>query len=340
MKERVYWIDNMKAIGIILVLIGHNESSITQYIYSFHMPLFFFISGLLFVYDKEIKITSYIKKKFKSLIIPYLKISSVLFLIWFALKGRSEGLTVIFKNLFGIVYAQGGHEYMNWGVPMWFIPCLFIVTVSLFCIMRFKNNWIKEILFCSSIIGFGIGLLRKNMMLEGASMTRLPWGIDVAMVGIVFFFVGYKLKDVAEQITSKKINIILSSILFFSVMILAKINGRIDMYTLNYKNYFLFFITAFVGILAVIYISKLILRNKVFLNIGKNTIYLLAFHINILSLMKKVIRIFMEDATVVEGFMRNDIMAIVITPIIQISSVMIAIYILSRIKGNLRVKTT
>ena len=62
MQERMIWLDNLKAYGIILVIIGHsivitaaNDSTgmLMKLIYSFHMPLFFFISGYLFRPNQE-----------------------------------------------------------------------------------------------------------------------------------------------------------------------------------------------------------------------------------------------------------------------------------------------
>lgn len=49
LNTRVEWVDVAKGIGIILVVLGHNQSPdyIIKFIYSFHMPLFFFLSGYL-----------------------------------------------------------------------------------------------------------------------------------------------------------------------------------------------------------------------------------------------------------------------------------------------------
>ena len=50
-QERKKYIDILKGIGIFYVILGHvtHTSFLFRYIYSFHMPLFFFISGMLFV---------------------------------------------------------------------------------------------------------------------------------------------------------------------------------------------------------------------------------------------------------------------------------------------------
>ena len=48
LKERVKWIDYAKAFAIFFVVIGHVDTGnyFTDWIYSFHMPLFFFLSGI------------------------------------------------------------------------------------------------------------------------------------------------------------------------------------------------------------------------------------------------------------------------------------------------------
>lgn len=47
-KDRISWIESLKGIGIILVVLGHTFWGGTKVIYAFHMPLFFFVSGMLF----------------------------------------------------------------------------------------------------------------------------------------------------------------------------------------------------------------------------------------------------------------------------------------------------
>ena len=61
-------LDILKGIGIVLVILGHQYLPIGHFIYSFHMPLFFLISGYLY-YKKEIKES--LVKDFRRLIIPY-----------------------------------------------------------------------------------------------------------------------------------------------------------------------------------------------------------------------------------------------------------------------------
>ena len=67
--KRIKWIDMLKGIGVIAVVVGHfyNNETLLRIISSFHMPLFFFISGYLFVPQKA---DEWIRKKYLSIIKP------------------------------------------------------------------------------------------------------------------------------------------------------------------------------------------------------------------------------------------------------------------------------
>ena len=81
MNNRIDYIDSAKGIGILFVLIGHACSlkyGLGQYFYSFHMPLFFIISGMLLCFKdnwKDMDGISIFKKKIKSLFYPYIVFS-------------------------------------------------------------------------------------------------------------------------------------------------------------------------------------------------------------------------------------------------------------------------
>lgn len=68
---RLRYLDIAKGIGIICVIIGHtveHGSFLFNVIFSFHMPLFFIVSGILFRKNEK---SQFVKKKFRSLIVPY-----------------------------------------------------------------------------------------------------------------------------------------------------------------------------------------------------------------------------------------------------------------------------
>lgn len=85
-SKRIDYLDMAKGIGILLVIIGHISyvsEPVRQYISTFHMPLFFVISGMLLYYKQEEKnsLPDLAVRKFKGLMVPYFICSACVLLI-------------------------------------------------------------------------------------------------------------------------------------------------------------------------------------------------------------------------------------------------------------------
>lgn len=85
MNKRLVIVDVMKAICIISVIFGHiaqNDGldSIMQFFYTFHMPLFFMISGY-FINIENKTISNYIISKARRLLKPYILACIILIVI-------------------------------------------------------------------------------------------------------------------------------------------------------------------------------------------------------------------------------------------------------------------
>ena len=107
---RIDWIDLTKGIAIFLMVCGHTSIplSISNWIWSFHMPLFFIISGILFNATKYPNFNLFIKKRGKTLIIPYIIFSLITL------------LTIHDQTLKEWLYKGWINE-----CALWFIPVLF-----------------------------------------------------------------------------------------------------------------------------------------------------------------------------------------------------------------------
>ena len=110
LKERDRSIDIAKGIGIFLMVMGHTISNkiALQWIYSFHMPLFFFLSGVFHSQGKNYK--EFLEKKVKTLLVPYFFFSIILFLFFLIVSkniGFSAGENLSVKeNFIGIFLAN------------------------------------------------------------------------------------------------------------------------------------------------------------------------------------------------------------------------------------------
>ena len=119
-------------IGVLLTILGHSHSNDwtsfpsqpIKFIYSFHMPLFFCISGYLFTKSRSLERYGYLKwisNKSKRLLIPYFVISSVSFIPKTLLENGSFN-DISFNALFKSFFAP---RFNVW-VHFWFLPVIFI----------------------------------------------------------------------------------------------------------------------------------------------------------------------------------------------------------------------
>ena len=73
MMNRLYWIDSLKFFGIYLVVLGHCTfltEKLDMFIYLFHMPLFYLISGFLSHKDKR-DFSEILRSSVKRFLVPY-----------------------------------------------------------------------------------------------------------------------------------------------------------------------------------------------------------------------------------------------------------------------------
>ena len=298
--SRIEWLDIAKGIGIILVIIGHIFADATmlplrKFIYSFHMPLFFFLSGFLFS-TKDIKIKDFLFKRVKTILIPYFIFALISFLLYVSaylfIKKISPGSVVgqdqdILKLFYGIFYSKAAPGYMSYNVPIWFLTCIFLVQVIYFILNRIiKNEFIiLGITFILSILSFSFF---RNIF--------LPWSIDAAFIGIFFFSVGFILKKykIFEKIPDNKLLLLFISLfLLFITVLISQFNNEVVLMAENkYGNYLLFLLGSFIGTFFIILISLVIRKSIALSFMGKNSMTILGFHMLFIYNFKSVIKVF------------------------------------------------
>lgn len=249
-KLRLSYIDSLKGIAILFVLLGHNSPNIvvTYMIYFFHMPLFFFISGYLSKGTNGIK-TIY-AKKVKTLIYPYFIYGGIIIIYnsLFDFVRHSFTFNKLIKRISALLYGnfiwENNSDYIG---TLWFLVCLFCtVMIGEFIIkINHRNRWGQPVLCGISILlGTGCVVLKKNLNL------RLPWCLDVAFFAVIFYLGGYLMRRM-----NYKIRVYGSMILMIAGTVLGWLNCiymkkweysllRTDMLNMNYGNIALFLLSA------------------------------------------------------------------------------------------------
>lgn len=265
MKERYNELDLMKGIGIILVYLGHSfnlkglvGNSIYSYlwniIYSFHMPLFFLISGFLMNNGKEIQLKKYYIHKIKRILIPYFFINLIDFFP-----------RTLFPNLVNSKFDIMRVFFYGTKIT-WFIYTLFMI----FMIFPFLE---KYILKKDRYYLFGIILILVNYFKVFSKMEI--FSINVVVGYLLYFYIGYIIRPIYKNKVVNGVwnkNIIF---LMFGVIFL------VFSYKSFYLNYFNSIIFALMGILLTLNISLRIKKgNSIydilkFIGINSLTFYLI-----------------------------------------------------------------
>jgi len=188
--QRLPYIDALKGVAIMLVTIGHSfigsnpfppnaPYNLMIFIYSVHMPLFLFISGYVFNFDKySNRFSLFGKSRFASLIFPYtyLYISSIpiMFLLSGYLPGKYsvQAYTSDFLSLLP--------QYYAW---LWFLPILFLTEIFYFILLSITRN--HNILLLILVVGVGAISVYNRLPNDP------PWfAMRLAGIALLFYYTG------------------------------------------------------------------------------------------------------------------------------------------------------
>lgn len=278
-KRRIHWIDISRGIAIILVMYGHLfASDNSRYlIYSFHMPLFFFISGLVFKPSNKPFLTT-AGKYFKQLLIPYYIFAIFTFL--FALVSQTTKLSLdnVGYQLWGILYGSGRDGMLGYNVVLWFLPCLFITKLSFAAITNNIYTTKKIILF---LVGSAfLGSLFATFLPE----AKLPLGFESSLTALPFLGAGYLLarhREILSNFTKYKLPIAVGAMLIMALGATLNFHvsgSQIDMRVNQLDNIPLFYLGAFSGIIGWTAISQILKENAFLEYIGKHSMVIFAWH--------------------------------------------------------------
>lgn len=267
--KRIEALDIAKGIGIILVIIGHMSSSyLRDWIYSFHMPLFFIISGICFKTEKYPSFLPFLRQRVRTLAIPTLALYFIILLL--------ETLTGI-KGFDLQQQLKGVHP----GV-LWFLITLLFSELLYFPLSKLTILWRIPLLFVLASTGV---FFAKNHITAFFDLTNIFFCTALYGLGNLF---SSSILSVLERIKQLNKYIIISSTTFAFVIPLLLIiiyRETFDLAT-NFipSPVVLYTISAVTCTFAVITLSTIVPFQKLLKFFGRNTLILLAFHSLIITL--------------------------------------------------------
>lgn len=269
MKKRVDWVDLAKGIVIVLMVVGHTSipEPISKWIWSFHMPFFFLVSGVFFNEQKYGAWTMFAESRIRQLVIPYVLMT-----------------IVVFISLYPLGNVQFDELICGWmGYPLWFMPVLLMAETLGLCVIKVRN---KNVILAITIV-FLLGAY-----ILWITHWHCAYKLESVLLACSFFILGWLLKG-----RLLKLHIRLWIILIIAAfhLVLSQLLPKLDMcfYDLgSWANP----LNAFLGIVIVMVVSKRFVSSRklnaarIFLIwAGKNTLIIMGFASMLIILMNALI---------------------------------------------------
>ena len=282
MKERIVWLDYGKAIAIYLVVLAHTAlyKPAEGFIYTFHMPFFFFMSGYLFSYSKYPSYMEFVKRRFRQLLVPYVVINMITYLLWLLVLrnvGSDAGEDVGALSPLIAAVTVNATEMVH-DVPLWFLAALFMVENLYYLLYRNARYRVVVTLL----------LLLLAVLNNTYNTVRLPFCIDISLVALLFYRLGNVMRE-KGNILFKWYLFVLSAVVTVAVFML---NGKVAMHANYYNNIFLFIAGGVAGCYSMAYICKLLQLlcgdRALVQTIARNTLPICVFHLTVFAVIKGI----------------------------------------------------
>ena len=309
-KKRLDYLDMTKGLGMILVLIGHLQGDsiftfspyiqpLCVFIFSFHMPMFFIVSGILLaIKNDEVKpLKEVAKSRFRGIMIPYLWFSLFYLIVVVAALIKGEiAVQTLYLNIWYVISGYG----MN---VLWFLPALYLgELLFIFLRRRIRDHipFITVVVLSNAIVYFlsyFVGIAKYPTPFA----ERMHDLITVILRPILvcgFISIGYymhkllrKGSRIGDFFNKPELNekgsvsfkykaayIVLGLMLFGVCFGLFRVNNGIDFRSLAFRNVFFFFVCALSGSFGMISLCKGLPRIPLFCYWGIGSLIFMVPH--------------------------------------------------------------
>lgn len=282
-QQRMIELDIMKFWGILLVVLGHitnmytpqglvhptiqsdSLAMVSTFVYSFHMPLFVFVSGCVCAFQievlqRKVSFVNLIQKKSKRLLIPYLVFGILLIVLMIGCGFRDNMVDYAYN---GVLLSKDSRH-------LWFVLMLFEVFVLFWC-MNKMVEWLKLPKWSMLVISFACYLLADH----------LPYIFQISSAFRYFFWftLGYVFLLYKNIVNIVYIYISGGVILTLNMLFVNDMGMRIPLMAT---------LTAFIGIMVFYQIScdtKRVVKYRFYQMISKDSFGIYLYHVFFIYLL-------------------------------------------------------
>ncbi|MBF0309767.1 MAG: acyltransferase family protein [Magnetococcales bacterium] len=282
-------LDIAKGIGILAVAFSHNwivdheEGEWHQILFSFHLPLFFFLSGIFIQESQAMK--TFALSRADALLKPYLTV-----LLLFCPLILWQGPASLAGYLGGMLYATGETIAV---VPLWFLPHLFaslLFVKGLLPLLKDRHpRWLltTALLLLAGGVHFIDFFWRRDLSawpgfasFPETKLPGLPFSLDLLGISSAYLLFGYHFRQASRNFTPRILPV-LAAFLGYCLLHYT-FHETIDLNYRIYNSLLIDSLQAFLGIYLVMAFSAWIAGQAIFgpflAYLGSASLFILAFH--------------------------------------------------------------
>jgi len=286
-KNRIDIYDFLRGVAMFIVMLQHSAFPGGEYLVAFHMPLFFFLSGMAAGGRELPSFHRYALSRFKRLMIPYFAFGFFQMIIYYLGGIIYQDPYPIDKGLLGLVTGQYGYVPDNKSGLYWFFYTIFVADLLLYPI----NKWFGKSAYAK------LGGAFLFVLLSYITTHYYPisiFAIEKAFMGAAFILMGSLMKSYVDYLLQNRrcwFDVIIIVLCILSVFFSVNMNSaHVLMYLNQYGEYGWFFLGSITGIVLVIVTGKrlyamLVKKQNViyrmFMWIGFNSLVMFPVHLMI-----------------------------------------------------------
>lgn len=291
LTDRIDYVDLAKGIAILTMVLCHVGTIpyVYAWIYSFHMPIFFIISGILLsnkkVFDKQSFEKNFIRK-LKTIIWPYITftvIYSCIAIVSETLAGNMDANFISIIKVPVYYFVFGYHA-------LWFLPTMFIANILFNAFHSLSKNWARFLIDGFLLIGTSI-IAQYVTDKDPTSVVYIIIFFNRALIGYLFIELGYYFINVINTIKKDYFKLVIA-ILCLGIYTYTALLNAPDLHYSRIGNPLLYYFNATIGSLGILLLCNWIDRIRDFQLLkyyGKNSLIVLLTHILFVAFLKEPI---------------------------------------------------
>lgn len=275
--QRVPEFDTARGLGMVLVVLGHgwfasHSRLLHDVVYSFHMPLFYFLAGGLFSPGQSGR--DFVIARAHALLKPYFVTLGLLGVAMFAWGAPPRyGAGNVLRHVSGILWASG--QTIEW-MPLWFLPQFFLTQ----CVVRVVLHWLVD---RGARLCAGLALITWGC-LAFVSSPGAVWGVDLLPVTVGWVILGNVLaRPLFAQMQGRGGAVVAVAALFAFVTVWLIAQPTMDLNLRRHEGgYVPVLVSAFAGVALVCAVARGLPRQgltaRAAAYVGRGSLFVMLFH--------------------------------------------------------------